>query len=212
MPELLTERDVLRARNEGIPLAVPPGAIVTPAAWEAARAFRVAMIPSPGGPERARGDASRTVALAADHAGFPLKESLKPFVESLGFHVVDLGTFSTESVDYPDFAFAVAQAVLNGICQYGIVVDAGGVGSSMAANKVPGIRAAFCPSVFEAKNSREHNNANVLALGSRAVDPEKSKQIVKTWLETTFAGGRHARRVEKIMEIETRYVKGALSQ
>jgi len=147
------------------------------------------------------------VALGADHGGFALKESLKEFVAGLGYAVVDCGAHSTEPVDYPDLAYAVARLVSAGEAWRGILVDGAGIGSAMAANKVPGVRAALCYDHATAVNSREHNDANVLTLGAGLVGPNLARQIVQTWLATEFGGGRHQRRVDKITEIEKRFLK-----
>jgi ribose 5-phosphate isomerase B len=125
----------------------------------------------------------------------------------LGHEVVDCGTSGTEAVDYPDFALAVAELVSQGRAWRGILVDGAGIGSCMAANKVPGVRAAMCYDQSTAVNSREHNDANVLTLGAGLIGETLARQIVKTWLETPFGGGRHARRVEKIMETERRFLR-----
>jgi ribose 5-phosphate isomerase B len=146
-----------------------------------------------------------TVALGADHGGFALKEQLKEFVTGLGYTVIDCGTHSTEAVDYPDLAYAVARLVGTGEAWRGIVVDGAGIGSAMAANKVPGVRAALCYDHATAVNSREHNDANVLTLGAGLVGPALARQIVQTWLATEFGGGRHQKRVDKIVEIEQRF-------
>jgi ribose 5-phosphate isomerase B len=147
------------------------------------------------------------VAIGADHGGFRLKEALKGFLRELGHDVIDCGTASTEAVDYPDFALAVAELVAQGRAWRGIVVDGAGIGSCMAANKVPGVRAAMCYDQSTAVNSREHNDANVLTLGAGLIGENLARQIVRTWLETPFGGGRHARRVEKIMETERRFAR-----
>lgn len=147
------------------------------------------------------------VAIAADHGGYALKELLKPYLVELGFQPLDLGTHSTESVDYPDFAFAVASAVAQGRCQAGIIIDGAGIGSCMVANKVPGVRASLCYDVTSASNAREHNHANVLTLGAGLIGPNLAKQIVNTWLHTPWGEGRHAKRVEKITAIEKRFTR-----
>ena len=144
----------------------------------------------------------KTVAIGADHGGFPLKEILKSFLEENGYSVIDCGTNSTDSVDYPDFARAVAQYVQTRKSWRGIMIDGAGIGSCMAANKVSGVRAAMCYDHATAFNSREHNNANLLTLGAGLIGTSLAKQIVTTFLETEFGGGRHAHRVDKIMEIE----------
>lgn len=147
-----------------------------------------------------------TIALGADHGGFSLKENLKTFLLKQGYKVDDCGTYSPDSVDYPDFAYAVAKKVSEGDAWRGIIIDGAGIGSCMVANKVPGVRAAMCYDHATALNSREHNNANVLTLGAGLIFPTLARQIVLTWLNTIFAGGRHARRVDKITTIERRQV------
>ncbi|RMD87865.1 MAG: ribose 5-phosphate isomerase B, partial [Calditrichaeota bacterium] len=129
------------------------------------------------------------------------------FLIDEGYEVEDVGTFSTESVDYPDFAHQVAQKVARGEGWRGVIVDGAGVGSAMVANKVPGIRAASCQDVYTARNSRQHNDANILTLGSRVLGVDVAKEILLVWLQTDFGGGRHKRRVDKIIEIEKRYCK-----
>lgn len=146
--------------------------------------------------------ASKAVAIGADHGGFSMKENLKAFLEEKGYQVIDCGTNSTDSVDYPDFARAVAEQVASGKAWRGIMIDGAGIGSCMAANKVAGVRAAMCYDYATAFNSREHNNANLLTLGAGLIGPSLAKQIATTFLETEFGGDRHARRVDKIMEIE----------
>ena len=145
------------------------------------------------------------VALGADHGGYALKEALKAYLAELGYPVVDCGTHSTDAVDYPDLAYAVARLVGSGEAWRGIVIDGAGIGSAMAANKVPGVRAALCYDHATVLNSREHNDANVLTLGAGLIGPALAKQIVQTWLATPFGGGRHQRRVDKIMDIERRF-------
>ena len=145
---------------------------------------------------------SKTVAIGADHGGFLLKETLKDYLTGEGYQVIDCGTDSTDSVDYPDFAQAVANQIQSGNAWRGIMIDGAGIGSCMAANKVPGVRAAMCYDHATAFNSREHNNANMLTLGAGLIGVNLAKQIVKTFLDTEFGGGRHGRRVDKIMEIE----------
>ncbi|WP_366923699.1 ribose 5-phosphate isomerase B [Metallumcola ferriviriculae] len=146
------------------------------------------------------------IALGSDHGGFELKAIIKELFDQLGIPYQDFGTLDKESVDYPDFAAKVAEAVAGGDFERGIVVCGTGIGVSIAANKVRGIRAALCHDVFSAKASREHNDANVLTLGQRVIGPGLALEIVKTWLGTDFAGGRHSRRVDKIKAIEERYL------
>jgi ribose 5-phosphate isomerase B len=147
-----------------------------------------------------------TIAIGADHAGFGLKDRIRQHLEQKGFQVMGEGTRSADSVDYPDYARLVAHDVSQNRADLGILVCGSGIGMAMAANKVAGIRAANVSSEYEAQMSREHNNANVLALGARILQEEAALQIVDRWLATPFAGGRHERRVEKMaaMERETR--------
>jgi ribose 5-phosphate isomerase B len=163
--------------------------------------------PSPA--PRAAREAKPTIAIGADHGGYPLKERIGFRLTESGHEVVDCGTDSAASVDYPDFAHAVARTVASGDATYGIIVDGAGIGSAMVANKVPGIRAALCYDVSSARNSREHNHANVLTLGAGLIGTALALQIVETWLETPWAEGRHANRVNKITAIEHSYSRSA---
>lgn len=147
------------------------------------------------------------VVIGSDHGGFELKEDLKQFLTEIGVEVTDFGTYSEAAVDYPDFAFLVAEAVGRGLFDRGIMVDGAGIGSCVVANKVPGVRAAMCYDLSTARNSREHNDTNVLTLGGRLIGKGLARDIVKLWLETDFPGGRHARRVDKIKEIERQFLK-----
>ncbi len=139
-----------------------------------------------------------TVALAADHAGFELKNLLRDELKAQGYAVLDLGTNGPDSVDYPDFGRKLAQTVADGQAQMGVVVCGTGIGISIAANRVPGCRAALCHDATSARLCREHNDANVLALGARLIGVETARDCLKAFLETPFAAGRHARRVEKL--------------
>lgn len=141
------------------------------------------------------------IALGSDHAGFELKEKIKEILNDLNFEWVDLGTNSKESCDYPDFARAVAQAVSHGKCERGILCCGSGIGVSIVANKVRGIRAALCRDEEDARLSRQHNDANVLCLGGRKTTPVDCAKIIKAWLSTDFEGGRHQNRVDKIEKL-----------
>ena len=142
------------------------------------------------------------IAIGSDHAGVALKEELKAQLAPEGYTFVDLGTDSTASVDYPDFAAKVGAAVVTGEVDRGILVCGTGIGMSISANKIRGIRCALCFDQFTARMAREHNDANVLALGARVTGPGLALEIARTWLTTAFAGGRHQRRVDKIMALE----------
>jgi ribose 5-phosphate isomerase B len=142
------------------------------------------------------------VGLGADHAGFALKEDLKAWLIDHGHDVVDFGTQSTDSVDYPDYAVAVGTAVVTGKATCGVLVCGTGIGMAMAANKLAGVRAAACTDAFGARMSREHNDANILALGARVTAREAAIEILETWLGAKFQEGRHARRVDKIVALD----------
>ena len=195
MKDVVTAEDVLAAAP-GAEVHASAGAVVTPWAREVAatRGVRIVLgATSPG---------ATAVAVGADHGGFALKEEIKVHLTRLGHPFRDLGTFSTEPVDYPDVALAVARAVRRGEARLGILVDGAGLGSAMAANKVRGIRAAPCADPAAAKNAREHNDANVLTLGARFVDVPRMREIVEVFLATQCTEERHRRRVQKIVAIE----------
>jgi ribose 5-phosphate isomerase B len=145
------------------------------------------------------------IALAADHGGYALKESVKKKLEAMNLEYHDYGTHSEESVDYPDYGIQVAEAVARGEFDRGILICGTGLGMSMVANKVTGIRCAVLHDTFSAKATREHNDANVMAMGARVIGPGLADDIVEIWLTTEFSGGRHAQRLHKIAAIEERY-------
>lgn len=217
---LVTERDIRGALAEGKRvLEVDPQTLVTPLAAEIASASGIEIIrrektgssakadPVPSPEAKSLPAEGKKVAFGSDHGGFQLKQMLMKHAESLGYSVIDLGTSNEDPCDYPDFAYAVARAVSSGEAWRGVAIDGAGTGSCIVANKVPGIRAACCTSEFLARNSREHNDANVLTLGSRAIGSEVCKEILRVWLESWFAGGRHKGRVDKVVDIERRYLK-----
>lgn len=148
-----------------------------------------------------------TVAMGADHGGFELKHLLVQALAEREYRVLDCGTFSPDPVDYPDIAYSVARLVGDGAAWRGILMDGAGIGSAMAANKVPGVRAATCNDPKMATNAREHNDANVLALGAKMIDPSTALEIVKIFLTTDCTEPRHQKRVAKIMEIEKRFLR-----
>jgi ribose 5-phosphate isomerase B len=162
------------------------------------------------GPARTPADGGTTaVAIAGDHGGWRMKDAIGVWLTEHGYAVTDCGTHSDEAVDYPDLALAVARLVAAGTCRWGIVVDGAGIGSAMAANKVPGVRAANCHDLSSARNSREHNYANVLTLGAGFLGQALALQVVETWLATDWGAERHGRRVEKIGAIERTYTGAA---
>jgi len=202
---VLTARD-LEETSAGGEIVVPRGTIITALAREEAerRGITIRFEESKAAAEEA-GDPTRgrVVAIGADHGGFELKEQLKIYLETWGYEVLDVGTWNKDAVDYPDFAEAVAVKVAAGEAWRGVVIDSAGIGSSIAANKVPGARAALCYDRATARNSREHNDANILTLGARLIPAETARELLAVWLETPFAGGRHQRRVDKIRAIES---------
>ncbi|RXT08684.1 ribose 5-phosphate isomerase B [Ammoniphilus sp. CFH 90114] len=144
------------------------------------------------------------IALGADHGGFQLKEEIKKLLQSMNMEVVDVGCDCEQSVDYPDYALPVADKVAGGECDRGILICGTGIGMSIAANKIKGIRCALVHDLFSAKATREHNDSNVLAMGARVIGPGVAQEIVKIWLETEFTGGRHSQRLDKIADIEAK--------
>ena len=203
MKRVITAQDVPAAGE----LRIPIGTLVTPSAREVAEGRGVRIVELPEDQLSALAPPERTVAMGADHGGYLLKEALKPILEGLGLEVRDVGVYDEQPADYPDVALKVAELVAAGTAARGIAIDGAGIGSSIAANKVPGIRAALCYDKASARNSREHNDSNVLTLGARLLTSTQAEDVVRVWLETPFAGGRHAARVAKIMEVEQKYLK-----
>ena len=147
-------------------------------------------------------DRMMQIGLACDHGGFELKEELKTFLKSIGFEPIDMGTFNEDAVDYPDFGVLIAEKVSRGELEKGILICGTGIGMSIVANKFRGVRAALANDLYSARFSREHTDSNILVIGGRMVGRELAKEIVRVWLDTPFAGGRHKRRLEKIEALE----------
>ena len=145
------------------------------------------------------------VAIGCDHGGIVLKQAVKETLEALGAEVADLGTYTEESVDYPFYGLKVAEAVASGECDAGVLMCGTGIGISISANKVKGIRAAVVTNKFMAEMTKRHNNANIIALGGRVVTPDEARDIVKAWFEAEYEGGRHQRRLDMIADIEAKY-------
>ncbi len=198
---IITEDDV-RGLEPGAILRIAEGARFTPLASDIVREKGIELIRRMS---RRGSRTSQMIAIGADHGGFKMKEDLRSYLGDLGHRVQDFGTHSEEAVDYPDLAHAVARAVSEGTSDLGIVIDGAGVGSAITANKVPGVRAAACYSVAVARNSREHNDANVLTLGSKTISPAEMREIVSAWLGTEITEDRHRKRVAKIDAIERQY-------
>jgi ribose 5-phosphate isomerase B len=198
---VITEDDV-RGLEPGAVLRIGEDARLTPLAADVVNERKIVLTRRTS---RRGSKVSKHVAVGADHGGFKMKEELKALLNELGHRVQDFGTDSESAVDYPDFAHAVARAVADGVSDVGIVIDGAGVGSAMTANKVPGVRAAACYSVAVARNSREHNDANVLTLGSKTITNAEMREIVTAWLATEISEDRHRKRVAKIDAIQRQY-------
>jgi ribose 5-phosphate isomerase B len=201
----LVDAEALSGVPSGGALAVPHAALVTPLAREEAARRGIRLAEGPAGSER-----GRCVAVGCDHGGFALKAGVLASLRELGARPIDFGARDARAVDYPRYAQAVAEAVASGQCELGVVIDGSGIGSAIAANKVPGVRAAACTDERMAASAREHNHANVLALGARWLSPAAAEAILRAFLGTpnggTPSGGdRHARRVAQITAIEQRY-------
>jgi ribose 5-phosphate isomerase B len=221
---VITERDILNASKAGKKsIFADENTVVTPAALDKAKELKISFTDKKEEPPHAQqvkplesytaatisttSVGTNLIVIGSDHGGFQMKEMLKKYLGELGYRTLDVGTNSEEACDYPDYAYAVARIVAKGEAWRGIMVDATGVASSIVCNKIPGVRAVACYNEFVAQSSREHNDANVLTLGAKALGTEVIKSIVKVWLETWFGGGRHKKRVDKIMDVERRFSK-----
>ena len=198
---VITEDDV-RGLERGAVLRIGEAARLTPLAADIIRDKQIEIVRRSS---RRGSNASKLIAVGADHGGFQMKEELKGYLKELGHRIHDFGTNSEEAVDYPDFAHSVARSVADGSSDVGIIIDGAGIGSAITANKVPGVRAAACYSVALARNSREHNGANVLSLGSKTISSKEMREIVGAWLATELSEDRHRRRVAKIDAIQQQY-------
>jgi len=183
-------------------LRIAAGTIVTPSARDLARDRGVKIVEVPEDQIDRSAPPEKIIALGSDHGGFELKEKLKPILEEFGLWIKDIGVHEEKPADYPDIARQVAEIVARGEASRGIIIDGAGIGSAIVANKFPGIRAALCYDKASARNSREHNDSNVLTLGGRLLTWSQAEDVLRVWLTTPFAGGRHAARVQKIAEIE----------
>jgi ribose 5-phosphate isomerase B len=220
MKPVVTASDLERIADGG-ELGIASDALITPLARDEAARRRITlkivrdaedqpiagMNPTVVGASAAGTDATgkKIVAIASDHGGYEMKEKLEQYLKDWGYAVIDLGTTNTDPVDYPDFAAAAAEAVASGRAWRGVVLDGAGIGSAIAANKVPGARAALCYDRATARNSREHNDANILTLGAKMIPLEVARETLAAWLETVFGGGRHAKRVDKIRALEAKF-------
>lgn len=210
MKKLITEREIIDLEKQGIKVLVrTKDTIITPLAADRIRASKFSVIEKEilqtknlHSPETHQVNSGNKIVIGSDHTGFKLKNIVIKYLIEKGFVVFDAGTYDENSCDYPDYAKKVATKVANEEYNFGILIDASGIPSAIAANKIKGIRAATCYNVFSAKSSRAHNNSNVLVVGARALGEETIKLIIDEWLSTNFEGGRHQRRLDKITDIE----------
>jgi ribose 5-phosphate isomerase B len=203
MRQVFTEHDI----PLGGELRVPADSILTPSARDLAKDRGVTIVELKKGETLAPAPAPDTVAIGSDHGGYEMKQKLLPMFGELGLAVRDVGVQEAKTADYPDVAREVAEMVAGGIVARGVIIDGAGIGSAMVANKFPGVRAALCYDRATARNSREHNDANVLTLGGRLLTITQAEEVLRTWLSTPFGGGRHAARVDKIKEIDKANLK-----
>ena len=198
MRQVITESDIPESGD----LRIASGSIVTPSARDLATDRGVKLVEVPVDQLDTTVPPARIVAIGSDHGGFALKQKLKPIFEELNLHIQDVGVHEEKPADYPDIAGQVAEIVARGEASRGVIIDGAGIGSAIVANKFPGIRAALCYDKATARNSREHNDSNVLTLGGRLLTESLAEDVLRVWLTTPFGGGRHAARVQKIAEIE----------
>ncbi len=205
---LITEKDVLLAVRSGKrELYTPPRALITPLARDAAKAHGLNFVVTKAESESLPPNEMLTIAIGSDHSGVQTKTELKKFLTEKNYRLLDVGTESEASCDYPDFALKVGEAVKNGRATFGIMIDGVGTASAVVLNKIPSIRATACYNEFTAKVARAHGNANALTLGARSLGIEAMKSIVQTFLATPFEGARHEARLEKIRAIEQQYLR-----
>ncbi|MBN1299680.1 MAG: ribose 5-phosphate isomerase B [Melioribacteraceae bacterium] len=205
MKKVITDRyvrDVYKSGSRKIEIGSED--ILTPLAKDTINDLRMSVVE----PAKlvSRTDAG-VVAIGSDHTGFKLKEILKNTLQNMGIKIIDVGTFGEDSCDYPDFAVKVANKVITGKAEFGIMLDATGIPSAITANKIPGIRAATCYNEFTAWSARNHNNANLMVLGAKTIGEESAKSILNKWMNTKFEGGRHQNRLDKITMIEKQFSK-----
>lgn len=215
MKKLIRESDIvalLKSGSKSLPVAKDD--IITPLAWDRIKVSGIKIIKKEDAVklESSQHGAEalslfKRAAIGSDHTGFKVKNEIISFLGEKSIEIVDVGTFDENPCDYPDIAYSVASKVKTKEADFGIVLDATGIPSSIAANKVPGIRAAVCYNEFSARSAREHNNANVITLGARSLGIETIKSILNVWLETNFGGGRHQNRLNKIAAIEEEFLK-----
>ncbi len=215
MKKVITERDILELEKQGIKVLVKTkDTILTPLALDRIRSSKFSIVEKEitqtaliQTASTGNSTSGKSLIIGSDHTGFRIKNILIKYLIDKGYQLTDAGTYDENPCDYPDYAEIVARSVFKGDSDYGILIDATGIPSSIAANKSKGIRAATCYNAFSARSSRAHNNANVLVVGARALGEETIKLIVDEWLSTPFEGGRHQKRLDKITDIENEKLK-----
>jgi ribose 5-phosphate isomerase B len=209
MKKVITEREILELEKKGIRVLIKTqDTIITPLAIDRIRSSKFTIIEKEisseiyFNPDKNSSTDNNKIIIGSDHTGFRLKNILFKYLVENGFEVKDAGTYDENSCDYPDYSKKVSLSVASGESDFGILIDATGIPSAITANKIKGIRAATCYDNFSAKSSRAHNNANVLVVGAKTLGDETVKEILGTWLSTEFEGGRHQKRLDKIIDIE----------
>ena len=208
MKKLITEDDIKKVIKSGAnEILIENGSVLTPLAIDRIRNAGLKIIKDPLSVSTTTANSQIKIAIGADHTGVKLKKIISEILKQKGYDLFDVGTFTEDSVDYPDIAYSVANRVMIGEVDFGILIDATGIPSAITANKLPGIRAATCYNEYSARSSREHNNSNVLAIGARSIGEEVAKSIVEVWLNSKFLGDRHQKRLDKLSVIEEKYSK-----
>ena len=208
MKKLITEDDIKKVIKSGAnEILIENGSVLTPLAIDRIRNAGLKIIKDPLSVSITTANSQIKIAIGADHTGVKLKKIISEILKQKGYDLFDVGTFTEDAVDYPDIAYSVANRVMIGEVDFGILIDATGIPSAITANKLPGIRAATCYNEYSARSSREHNNSNVLAIGARSIGEEVAKSIVEVWLNSKFLGDRHQKRLDKLSVIEEKYLK-----
>ena len=210
MKKLITEQFVIDTLKNGTnSIEICENCLITPLAMDRIKSSGIQIVKKKdeGNLTEENLPVTNKIAIGGDHTGYEIKEILKKYLSDKNFELIDVGTNSKESCDYPDFAAAVAKKVAMKEVRFGVLIDATGIPSGITANKFPGIRAATCYNEFTAKSAREHNNANIIVLGAKTLGEETIKSIIDTWLKTDFAGGRHQKRLNKITDVEKYFLK-----
>ncbi len=208
MKKLITEADILALiKSGGSELVVGKDVVISPLAQDRIRQNKIKIVTQASVDSAFISSANPKIAIGSDHTGVKAKKVLFDYLKNKGLDIIDVGTFTEDAVDYPDIAFNVANKVKIGEVNLGIILDATGIPSCITANKIPGIRAATCYNEFSARSSKEHNDANVLVMGAKALGDETLKSIVDVWLFSKFLGDRHQKRLDKIKAIEEKYLK-----